>query len=94
MKFDTSTDKKKIVALIDCDSSQNFIDQRLAYEWRLRVDAESSTNLKTVDETSLRVFRSHPLNFTSVEDDEKVARINQALISAHMIEVDVILEMS
>jgi hypothetical protein len=94
MKFDTSTDKKKIVALIDCDFNQNFIDQRFAYKWRLSVDAKSSTNLKTINETSLRVFRSYSLNFISVEDDEKVARINQALISAHIIEIHVILEMS
>ncbi len=94
MKFDTSTNKKKIVALIDCDFSQNFIDQRLAYEWRLSVNAESSTDFKTINETLLRVFRSYSLDFISIEDDEKIARINQALISAHMIEINIILKMS
>jgi hypothetical protein len=89
MKFDTSTNKKKIVALIDCDFSQNFIDQRFAYEWQLNVDVKSSTSFKTIDETSLQMFRSYFLDFISVEDDEKIARINQALISTHMIEINV-----
>jgi hypothetical protein len=94
MKFDTSTNKKKIVALIDCDFSQNFIKQRLAYEWRLRIDEESSTEFKTIDDTSLRMFRSYLLDFISIEDDEKIARINQALMSTYIIEINVILEMS
>jgi hypothetical protein len=93
MKFDISTNKKKIVALINCDFNKNFIDQRFAYKWWLSVDAKSSTNFKTIDETSLRVFRSYFFNFILIEDDEKITKINQALISTYMIEINVILKM-
>jgi hypothetical protein len=81
-------------ALIDNDFNQNFIDQRLAYEWRLRSDENSSTDSQTMNDTSLRVFRSHLLKFSSKEDDERIFKIKQNLMFAHMISVDVILRMS
>ncbi len=94
IKFDTSTNKKKIVALINCDFNQNFIDQRLAYKWRLSVDAELSTNFKTIDDTLLRMFRTYFLDFISIEHDEKIAKVNQILMSTHIYEMNVILKIS
>ena len=94
MKFEIFTNKKKIIALIDNDFSQNFIDQRLAYDWQLKVDVNSSTKFKIVNDTSLRMFRSYFFDFISVENDEKTASINQILMSTHMIEMNVILKMS
>jgi hypothetical protein len=35
MIFVISTNNVRMFALIDSDFNQNFIDQRLAYEWRL-----------------------------------------------------------
>jgi hypothetical protein len=78
----------------DSDFNQNFIDQRLANEWRLNADENSSTNSQTVNETFLRMFRSHFLKFSSKKNDERVSKIEQNLMSAHMIEVNVILKMS
>ncbi len=40
------------------------------------------------------MFRSHLLKFSSKKDDEKISKIEQNLMSAHMIEVNVILKMS
>jgi hypothetical protein len=94
MIFVISTNNVRMFALIDSDFSQNFIDQRFAYEWRLSADENSSTNSQTVNETSLRMFKSHFLKFNSKEDDEKISKIEQNLISIHMIEVNVILKMS
>jgi hypothetical protein len=94
MIFVISTNNVRMLALIDSDFSQNFIDQRLAYEWRLSLDENSSTNSQTVNETFLRMFKSHLLKFNSKENDERVVKIEQNLVSAHMIEVNVILEMS
>jgi hypothetical protein len=93
MIFVISTDNERVLALIDNDFSQNFIDQRLAYEWRLRSDENSSTNSQTMNDTSLRVFRFHLLEFSSEEDDERIFKIKQNLMFVHMMSVDVILKM-
>jgi hypothetical protein len=94
MIFVISTNNERMFALIDNDFNQNFIDQRLAYEWRLRSDENSSTNSQTMNDTFLRVFRSHFLKFSSKEDDERIFKIKQNLVFAHMMSVDVILKMS
>jgi hypothetical protein len=94
MIFVISTDNERMLALIDNDSSQNFIDQRFAYEWRLKSDENSSTDSQTMNDTSLRVCRSHLLKFSSKEDDERIFKIKQNLMFAHMRSVDVILRMS
>jgi hypothetical protein len=44
MIFVISTNNVRMFALIDNDFNQNFINQRLAYEWRLNADENSSTN--------------------------------------------------
>ncbi len=94
MIFVISTNNERMLALIDNDFSQNFIDQRLAYEWRLKSNENSSTNSQTVNDTFLRVFRSHFLEFSSEENDERIFKIKQNLMFAHMMSVDVILKMS
>jgi hypothetical protein len=94
MIFVISTNNERMLTLIDNDFSQNFIDQRFAYEWRLKSDENLSTDSQTMNETFLRVFRSHFLEFSSEEDDEKIFKIKQNLISIHMMSVDVILRMS
>jgi hypothetical protein len=83
-----------MLTLIDNDFNQNFIDQRLAYEWRLNSDENLSTNSQTMNETFLKMFKSHFLKFNSKENDEKISKIEQNLMSIHMIEVNVILKMS
>jgi hypothetical protein len=52
-----------VVALTDGGSSQNFIGQRLAYDWHLGAGEEPPAGPKTVDGTPLRVFRSCLLEF-------------------------------
>jgi hypothetical protein len=94
MIFVISTNNEWVLTLIDNDFNQNFIDQRFAYEWRLRSDENSSTDSQKMNETSLRVFKSHFLEFSLKEDDEKIFKIKQNLISTHMMNVDVILRMS
>jgi hypothetical protein len=94
MIFVISTNNERVLALIDNDFSQNFIDQRFAYKWRLKSDENSSTNSQTVNDTSLRVFRFHLLKFSSEKNDERVFKIKQNLMFAHMMSVDVILRMS
>jgi hypothetical protein len=94
MIFVTSINNIRMLALIDSDFNQNFINQCLAYEWRLRSDENSSTNSQTMNDTFLRVFRFHLLEFNSKEDDEKIFKIKQNLMSIHMMSVDVILRMS
>jgi hypothetical protein len=94
MIFVISTNNEWVLTLIDNDFNQNFIDQRFAYEWRLKSDENSSTNSQTMNETSLRVFKFHLLEFSSKEDDERIFKIKQNLISIHMMNVDVILKMS
>jgi hypothetical protein len=59
MIFVISTNNVRMFALIDNDFNQNSIDQRFAYEWRLNADENSSTNSQTVNETFLKVFKSH-----------------------------------
>jgi hypothetical protein len=94
MIFVISTNNERMLALIDNDFNQNFIDQRLAYEWRLKSDENSSTNSQTVNDTFLRVFRFHLLELNSKEDDERIFKIKQNLMFVHMMNVDVILRMS
>jgi hypothetical protein len=94
MIFVISTNNVRMLALIDNDFNQNFIDQRFAYKWRLNSDENSSTNLQTMNKTSLKMFKSHLLKFNSKENDEKISKIEQNLMSIHMIEVNVILKMS
>jgi hypothetical protein len=94
MIFVTSTNNARMLALIDSDFNQNFIDQRFAYKWRLNSDENSSTNSQTVNETSLRMFKSHFLKFSSKENDERISKIEQNLMSIHMNKVNVILKMS
>jgi hypothetical protein len=93
MIFVISTDNERMLALIDNDFNQNFIDQRFAYEWRLRSDENSSTDSQTVNDTLLRVFRFHLLKFNSEKDDERIFKIKQNLMFAHMMSVNVILKM-
>jgi hypothetical protein len=73
--FMISTNNKWMFALIDNDFNQNFIDQRLAYKWRLRLNENLSTNSQIMNDTFLRVFRSHFLKFSSKKDDEKIFKI-------------------
>jgi hypothetical protein len=94
MIFVISTNNELMFALIDNDFNQNFIDQRFAYEWRLKSDENSSTDSQTMNDTSLRVFRSHLLEFNSKKNDERIFKIKQNLMFAHMMSVDVILRMS
>jgi hypothetical protein len=94
MIFVISTNNVRMLALIDNDFNQNFIDQRLAYEWRLSADENSSTNSQTMNETFLKMFKFHFLKFSSKKNDEKILKIEQNLMSIHMIEVNVILKMS
>jgi hypothetical protein len=94
MIFVISTNNVRMLALIDSDSSQNFIDQRFAYEWRLNAEKNSSTDSQTMNETFLKMFKSHLLEFNSKKNDERISKIEQNLMSAHMIEVNVILKMS
>jgi hypothetical protein len=58
-------------ALIDSDFNQNFIDQRFAYKWRLKSNENLSTNSQTMNNTFLRVFRSHLLEFSSKKKRRK-----------------------
>ncbi len=94
MIFVISTNNVRMLALIDNDFSQNFIDQRFAYEWRLNADENSSTSSQTVNETFLKMFKSHFLKFSSKKNDERISKIEQNLMSTHMIEMNVILKMS
>jgi hypothetical protein len=94
MIFVISTNNIRIFALIDNDFNQNFIDQRFAYEWRLNADENSSTNSQTMNETFLKMFKSHFLKFNSKKNDERISKIEQNLMSIHMIEMNVILKMS
>ncbi len=94
MIFVISADNMCVLALIDSDFNQNFIDQRFAYEWRLNANENSSTNSQTMNETFLKMFKSHFLKFNSKKNDEKVSKIEQNLMSIYMIEVNDILKMS
>ncbi len=94
MIFVISANNMRVLALIDNDFSQNFINQRLAYEWRLNTEENSSTDSQTMNDTFLRVFRFHLLKFSSKENDERIFKIKQNLMSIHMMSVNVILRMS
>jgi hypothetical protein len=94
MIFVISINNIRMFALIDSDFNQNFIDQRFAYEWRLNADENSSTSSQIVNETFLKMFKSHLLKFSSKKNDERISKIEQNLMSIHMIEVNVILKMS
>jgi hypothetical protein len=94
MIFVISTNNVRMLALIDNDINQNFIDQRFAYEWRLNANENSSTNSQTMNETFLKMFKSHLLKFNSKKNDERISKIEQNLMSIHMIEMNVILKMS
>ncbi len=92
--FVISANNMRMFALIDSDFNQNFIDQRFAYKWRLNANENSSTNSQTMNETFLKMFKSHFLKFNSKRNDERISKIEQNLMSIHMIEVNVILKMS
>jgi hypothetical protein len=47
-----------------------------------------------MNETFLKMFKSHFLKFNSKKNDERISKIEQNLMSIHMIEVNVILRMS
>jgi hypothetical protein len=94
MIFVISINNIQMFALIDNDFNQNFIDQRFAYEWRLKTNENSSSNSQTMNETFLRMFKSHLLKFNSKKNDEKISKIEQNLMSIHVIEINVILKMS
>jgi hypothetical protein len=83
-----------MLALIDNNFNQNFIDQRFAYKWRLNLNENSSTNSQTVNETFLKMFKSRFLKFNLKENDEKILKIEQNLMFIHMIEMKIILKMS
>jgi hypothetical protein len=94
MIFVISTNNVQMLALIDNDFNQHFIDQRFVYEWRLNANENSSTNSQIMNEIFLKMFKSHFLKFNSKENDEKISKIEQNLMSIHMIEINVILKMS
>ncbi len=94
MIFVISTNNMRVLALIDSDFNQNFIDQRFAYEWCLNTKENSSTDSQIMNDTFLRVVRFHLLKFNSKKDDERIFKIKQNLMSIHMMSVNVILRMS
>ncbi len=90
LRFELTTVK----AMMNCEAIYNFISQMKTKELNLQRNVNVSSNLKTLNDTSLKCYEEHFLRIEMINANEHEIRTKQAVIVANMTKIDMILSLS
>ncbi len=76
---------------MNCETIYNFISQMKIKELNLQKNVNVSSNLKTLNDTSLKYYEEHFLRIEVIDANEHEIRTKQAIIVANMTKIDMIL---
>jgi hypothetical protein len=79
--------------MINNETIHNFLSQLLIKKWDLTNIESVSSSLKQLNKISLQVYNNHILEITVIDNDDRKSRVTHILLSANMIEIDMILRM-
>jgi hypothetical protein len=77
--------------MMNCETIYNFISQMKIKELNLQKNVNVSSNLKTLNDTSLKYYEEHFLRIEVIDANEHEIRTKQAIIVANMTKIDMIL---
>ncbi len=81
-------------AMMNCETIYNFISQMKIKELNLQRNVSVPSDLKTLNDTSLKCYEEHFLRIEMIDANEHEIRTKQAVIAANMTKVDMILSLS
>jgi myo-inositol-1-phosphate synthase len=79
---------------MNCETIYNFISQMKIKELNLQKNVSVSSDLKTLNDTSLKCYEEHFLRIEMIDANEHEIRTKQTVIVANMTKVDMILSFS
>lgn len=79
--------------MIESEVIHNFSSQLKIQEHNLVEVEIQSQNLRSLDDTALRTYKSHSLNVDVIDQKDAEARFQQKFLEIDMIDIDTILEM-
>jgi hypothetical protein len=93
VEVDVDTHKHSLRVMIDCEITKNFISQlkikKLSFEDNLSIKKD----LKTLNETSLRIYHAHNVRFDVVDTENHCHQNENEFIEANMNEIEMILKL-
>ncbi len=94
VKVDVDAHKHNLRVMIDCEATENFINQfkikKLSFEDNLSIKKD----LKTLNETSLRTYHAHSVRFDVLDTKNHCHQNEDEFIEANMNEIEIILKLS
>jgi hypothetical protein len=87
LRFELTTVK----AMMNCETIYNFISQMKIKELNLQRNVSVSSDLKTLNDTSLKCYEEHFLRIEMIDANEHEIRTKQTIIVANMTKIDMIL---
>jgi hypothetical protein len=90
LRFELTT----IKAMMNCETIFNFISQMKIKELNLQKNVSVSSNLKRLNDISLKCYEEHSLRIEMIEANEDEIRTKQTIIVANMTKIDTILNFS
>ncbi len=83
-----------VKAMMNCEAIYNFISQMKIKELNLQKNVSVSSDLKTLNDTSLKCYEEHFLRIEMIDANEHEIRTKQTIIVANMTKIDMILSLS
>ncbi len=94
VNIDVKAHKHNLRIMIDCEVTKNFINQfkikKLSFEDNLLIKKD----LKTLNETSLRIYHAHNVRFDVVNTKDHCHQNENEFIKTNMNEIEMILRLS
>jgi hypothetical protein len=94
VKIDVDAYKHSLRVMINCEVIKNFISQfkikKLSFENNLSI----KKNLKTLTETSLRIYHAHSVRFNVLNTENHCHQNEDEFIKTNMNEIEMILKFS
>jgi myo-inositol-1-phosphate synthase len=78
---------------MNCETIYNFISQMKIKELNLQKNVSVSSDLKTLNDTSLKCYEEHFLRIEIIDANEHEVRTKQTIVVANMTKVDMILSL-
>jgi hypothetical protein len=92
--IDVDLHKHSLRVMIDCEVTKNFISQLKIKKFNFENELSIKKKLKTLDETSLRMYHTHNVRFEISNTKEHCHENEDEFIEANMNKIEMILELS
>ncbi len=80
--------------MMNCEIIYNFISQMKIKKLNLQKNVNVSSNLKTLNDISLKCYEEHFLRIEIIDANKHEIRIKQTIVIANMTKIDMILNFS